>query len=72
VQAALNEINLKRFHENREKEKEIDKLSNELEALRTNSDKTKKRIMDSSNKKNEQTKMLHKQKVRNKKKKLYL
>jgi len=63
VQAALNEINLKRFHENREKEKEIDKLSNELEALRTNSDKTKKRIMDSSNKKNEQTKMLHKQKV---------
>lgn len=72
MQAALNEINLKRFHENREKEKEIDKLSNELEALRTNSDKTKKRIMDSSNKKNEQTKMLHKQKVRNKKKKLYL
>jgi len=63
VQAAFNEINLKRFHENHEKEKVIDKLSNDLENLRTNSDKIKKRIMDSSNKKNEQTKMLHQQKI---------
>ncbi|ORX45345.1 hypothetical protein BCR36DRAFT_358238 [Piromyces finnis] len=63
VQNSLNETNLKRYHENKEREKIIDKLSNDLEAIRANSDKMKKRIIDTSNKKNDQTKMIYKQKT---------
>jgi len=63
VQNALNEINLKRFHDNKLKEEIIVKLTNNLESIRTNSAKAKKKILDSSNKKNEGTKMTYKQKV---------
>jgi HAMP domain-containing protein len=62
VQNALNEINLKRFHDNKLKEEIIVKLTNNLESIRTNSAKAKKKILDSSNKKNEGTKMTYKQK----------
>lgn len=63
VRNSLNEINMKRFYENKEKEKIIEKMSNELESLRKNSVNTKKRIFDTSIKKNDGTKMLHKQKT---------